>query len=108
MDIRKITLNLKGENYSFIVEEDEDAKKKLREHLGLKRLPNGVEMVENKLIPLEELSKEDLQKFVDKEKLRHARFEKAIKEGSCSGIGWAMVAKTMAKNIEIAERLINV
>lgn len=106
MDMRRITYKIKDEEITVTVNEDEDAKAKIREQLGVGRLPNGATMVSNVLIPLEELTKKELRGFIKEESKRHARFVEACKRNPDMGKGWPFVRDQIKATLERANTLL--
>lgn len=97
--MRRITFKIDGEIIPIIVGEDEDAKKKLREYLGVKRLPNGTEPVENHVITPEEMTKPELTITIKSEQQMLEKIEAFIQKQPDMGHGWVHVRDLVKRNI---------
>lgn len=102
--MRKFTFSVKGEEHCVIVSEDEDSRKALREKLNLKRLPNGVEVLENREVKYSEMTAEEIAPILNSEKERLSAIKQFIKDFPTMGPGWPLVAKSIAKNIREMEK----
>lgn len=104
--LKRITFNVCGETHVVVVDDDEDAKKVLREKLGLSRLPNGVEKTSIVDVKLQEMTKPELELFIGREIPRYERLASYCERFPDMGPGWALARNNCKKDLDIAKGLL--
>lgn len=103
---RRIEFQVKDDVHVVVVNPDEDAKKILRERLGVNRLPNGVKVLSNKKLPYSEFSVTELNQLLESEQKYYNSIVVFLKQYPDAGKGWYFIRDLVAKHIsEIKEAI---
>jgi hypothetical protein len=104
--LKRITFKVGEDSHVIVVDDDEDAKAILREKLGIKRLPNGVEKTSVVDVKLSEMTKPELKLFVSRETPRYERLASYCERFPDMGPGWVIARDNCKKDLDIAKGLL--
>jgi hypothetical protein len=102
----RIVLEANEEQHTVEITEDEDARKVLRAKLGVKRLPPGTKTISVSPIPMEELTSENIKKFLELEKPRLQRLTKFYTANPDMGRGWQYAIESATTAIDKATSIL--